>query len=64
MSITIAALDETQPYMTFEEPLAGTVSFEDLIRQRAHEIWLARGCESGSDVSNWLEAEKEILQSK
>ena len=64
MAMTITALDETQTHATFEEPLAETVSFEDLIRQRAHQICLAGGCEPGSDVSNWLQAEKEILRSK
>jgi DUF2934 family protein len=57
-------LNETKVMRRLRSLWPKTVSFEDLIRQRVHEIWLARGCEPGSDVSNWLQAEKEILQSK
>ena len=64
MAATITAIDETQAHVIVEGPPVETLSFEDLIRRRAHEIWLARGCEPGSDVSNWLEAEKEILEAR
>ena len=64
MATRVMERGETQSHAAFEERLSETISFEDLIRRRAHEIWLARGCEPDSDVNNWLEAEKEILQSK
>ncbi len=32
----------------------------DQIAQRAHEIWLKRGCKPGEDERNWLEAEKQL----
>jgi hypothetical protein len=32
----------------------------DQIAQRAHEIWLKRGCRPGEDERNWLEAEKQL----
>jgi hypothetical protein len=31
------------------------------IEKRAYEIWLSSGCEQGNDVSNWLQAENEVL---
>jgi hypothetical protein len=30
------------------------------IAQRAHEIWVKRGCKPGEDERNWLEAEKQL----
>ena len=34
---------------------------EEKIRKRAHEIWLRRAGNAGSDVGDWLQAEEEIL---
>jgi len=36
-------------------------TLEDQVRQRAREIWLERGDQPGSDVTDWLQAEEEIL---
>ncbi len=33
---------------------------DEQIRRRAHEIWLERGCPSGSETEHWLAAEAEI----
>lgn len=33
---------------------------EDLVRQRAHEIFLARNGGPGDSVSDWLQAEQEL----
>jgi hypothetical protein len=33
---------------------------EDKVRQRAHEIYLARGGQQGNEVSDWLAAEREF----
>lgn len=30
------------------------------IRERAHEIWIERGCPEGCDVEFWLAAEREL----
>ena len=35
---------------------------EERIRRRAHELYVLRGNESGSDVDDWLQAEAEIHQ--
>ncbi len=32
------------------------------IRQRAHEIFLARGGEPGQELEDWLRAEQELKQ--
>ena len=34
---------------------------EERIRQRAHEIYLQRGGEDGSELDDWLQAEQELL---
>jgi hypothetical protein len=34
---------------------------EEQIRRRAHEIWLENGTPTGTELFDWLEAEKEIL---
>jgi hypothetical protein len=36
------------------------VPSEDQVRQRAYEIYLARGCEHGRDLEDWLEAERQL----
>jgi hypothetical protein len=36
-------------------------SLESRIRERAYEIWTARGCVQGQDDQHWLAAEREIL---
>jgi hypothetical protein len=37
---------------------------EERIRERAHEIYLERGGQDGSDLEDWLQAEQEILGSE
>ncbi len=37
------------------------VPIEEQIRRRAHEIYVERGESPGSDVEDWLQAEREIL---
>jgi len=37
------------------------VSLEEKIRQRAYELYILRGNESGSELDDWLQAEDEIL---
>lgn len=41
-----------------------TVPLEEQIRRRAHEIYLGRGAEAGSALSDWLQAEEEILRER
>ena len=35
---------------------------QDMIRERAYELFESRGRESGQDKQDWLRAEQEILK--
>jgi hypothetical protein len=39
-----------------------TLSPEERIRRRAYELYVQRGNQSGSELNDWLQAEKEFLQ--
>ena len=39
-----------------------TLSPENEIRRRAYELYVRRGNQSGSELDDWLQAEKEFLQ--
>jgi Protein of unknown function (DUF2934) len=43
------------------EMMAAELEMRLLIRERAHEIWIERGCREGHDVENWLAAERELV---
>ena len=47
-------------YRTVENIL-GAISLHDQIEARAHEIYVARGCELGHELDDWLQAEREIM---
>ena len=38
-----------------------SLSVEERIRSRAYELYVQRGCASGSELDAWLQAEDEIL---
>jgi hypothetical protein len=38
-----------------------TPTIEEQVRIRAHQIWVERGEEGGSERDDWLRAEEEIL---
>ena len=46
---------------TQTDRLTEDVPTEERIRQRAHEIYLQRGDGVGSELDDWLEAEREIM---
>jgi hypothetical protein len=47
--------------MTDEEHAShGQLPTHNEIAERAHERWLQRGCPSGSNEEDWLEAEREL----
>ena len=52
----------------YKKPSATTVSdpqeLEERIRQRAYELYEARGRGDGQDLEDWLRAEEEITQKK
>ena len=37
---------------------------EEIIRERAHQVYEQRGCEPGHDLDDWLQAEAEIAGKK
>ncbi len=41
---------------------SGTQELQEQIRQRAYELYEARGGEEGHDLEDWLRAEEEITQ--
>ena len=45
-----------------EEPVTGDLAIEQLdrIRQRAYELYVARGQEDGHELEDWRQAEAEI----
>lgn len=43
-------------------PAPPLLSCEDLIQERAYELYSERGYRDGSAVDDWLEAEREILR--
>jgi len=51
------------PARAKENP-AGPVSREERIRQRAYELYVSRGNQSGSEVDDWLQAEEEIQRAE
>jgi len=60
MATGTRAAAKTESTETHRESL-GDYPLEEKIRQRAHEIWLQRAGGVGSDVTDWLQAEAEIL---
>jgi hypothetical protein len=44
--------------------LIETLPFEERIRRRAHELYVQRGNQSGSEFDDWLQAEEEMLQAQ
>jgi DUF2934 family protein len=47
---------------TSEQLPIDSLPLEEQIRQRAHQIWLENGCPAGSELLDWIEAEKDILE--
>jgi hypothetical protein len=43
-------------------PIQHEIPLEERIRQRAYELYVQRGNQSGSDLDDWLQAEEELLR--
>ena len=41
---------------------AAVLPTEEEIRLRAYEIFLARGCQPGQAIQDWLQAERELTE--
>ena len=60
---TIGGRDTTQPGVGVEEPdLLLQSTREQEIRNRAYEIYLQRGADSGDDAQDWFQAERELTK--
>ena len=60
---TIGGTDTTQPGARVEESeLLRQSTREQEIRNRAYEIYLQRGEESGDDAQDWFQAERELTK--
>ena len=47
------------------KPDAGSLELtEELIRNRAYQLYEQRGCENGHDLDDWLMAETEVMGKK
>ena len=44
-----------------DQSVKQSIPLEEQIRQRAHEIYLQRGGQDGSEMDDWLQAEAELL---
>ena len=38
------------------------LGLQEQIEKRAYALWLTGGCRHGNDVSDWLQAEQEVLE--
>jgi hypothetical protein len=47
-----------------KESLSETLPIEERIRRRAYELYVQRGNQSGSEIDDWLQAEKEIRRAQ
>jgi Protein of unknown function (DUF2934) len=50
--------------MLAREPRHDKLSGKGRIRRRAHELYVQRGSQSGSELDDWLRAEAEILRAQ
>jgi len=42
----------------------GHLRLQEQIERRAHELWRAGGCRDGTGLSDWLQAEREVLEQR
>jgi hypothetical protein len=66
MSLRPKRNESTEPQATSTQAAemgqasVGNASRDEDIRRRAYEIYLARGEQSGRDLGDWLQAEREL----
>ena len=52
--------DPEETHAETEEAPAGNSMPDEAIKRRAYEIYLERGEQPGSDLEDWLQAEREL----
>lgn len=50
---------ETKPLVK-HSPGSDALPLEERVRLRAHQLYIERGNQSGSEVDDWLQAEEEL----
>ena len=50
---------EPKPFA--KHPVGSDLPLEERVRLRAHQLYVERGNESGSEIDDWLQAEEELL---
>ena len=58
---SVAAAAQTGDGSPTSPAQAPTANGRDIAR-RAYELYLARGCDAGHDVEDWLQAERELQE--
>ena len=48
--------------LTLDSAPSQTLSLEERIRRRAYELYVQRGHQSGQELDDWVQAEREILR--
>jgi hypothetical protein len=49
-----------KPHPQAKQAGGSSLPLEEQVRLRAHELYVERGNESGSEVDDWLQAEEEL----
>ena len=52
------------PALAKEEASIEALPLAERVRRRAHELYVLRGNESGSEFDDWLQAEEEIQRAE
>lgn len=60
METMSSTADKRRPPSTNKSDTAPSEDREARIACRAYELWQARGCPSGDELSDWLQAEREV----
>jgi hypothetical protein len=60
----VEQLDDPMPAPRAKETPIEVLPLEEIIRRRAHELYIQRGSQSGSELDDWLQAEEEIRRAQ
>ena len=53
-----------KPHPQAKQAGGSSLPLEEQVRLRAHELYIERGNQSGSETDDWLQAEEEILDAQ
>ncbi len=58
------AIQEFETQKTTPHAQSAGEQVQDIIRLKAYELYMQRGCQNGSDLQDWLAAEHLVLQAR